>query len=315
MAQSDSVLVASSQAAREATQQRRRRGFFSSDNPWLWVTPALVFLLSYSIFPLIYNVVISFHEWHTRKKIFEPVGVENWVNLFTNDPRFMNSLGVTLRYVAMVLIIELILGIIIAFLLDAQPWGYGLMQTVIMLPMVTAPSVAGMLFRLLEHSEFGAISWVFYGLGILTKDEPLMGGTGANALAGIMIVDVWQWTPFIVLIVLAGLKGLPNEVLEASQVDGASWWQRILWIKMPLLRGVLTIAILFRLVDLFKIFDYVAIMTAGGPGGKTETLSFYGYVNTFQQVNWGYGAAIGLTVMIIVWVFAFSYQRVFNIKW
>jgi multiple sugar transport system permease protein len=294
MAQSDSVLAAAPSVSRETTEQRRRRGFFSADNPWLWVTPALVFLLSYSIFPLIYNLVISFHEWHTRKKIFEPVGLD---------------------YVAMVLIIELILGIIIAFLLDAQPWGYGLMQTVIMLPMVTAPSVAGMLFRLLEHSEFGAISWVFYGLGIISKDEPLMGGTGANALAGIMIVDIWQWTPFIVLIVLAGLKGLPHEVMEASQVDGANWWQRILWIKMPLLRGVLTIAILFRLVDLFKIFDYVTIMTAGGPGGKTETLSFYGYVNTFQQVNWGYGAAIGLTVMIVVWVFAFTYQKVFRIQW
>jgi multiple sugar transport system permease protein len=313
MPRSDSVLTARSGLESRVPSQRR---FLSADNPWLWLTPALLFMLFYSIFPLIYNLFLSFNEFQTRRKVFVPVGLDNWSNLLSNtDGRVYNSLLVTAQYTVIALILELLLGLIIALLLDARPWGVGLMQTLIILPMVTAPAVAGMLFRLLEHSDFGVISWVLYGLGILNKSEPLLGGTGKYALIGVVLVDVWQWTPFFALILLAGLKSLPHEILEASEVDGADWFRRLLRIKLPLLSGVLTVAFLFRLVDLYKVFDYVAIMTAGGPALHTETLSFYGYVYTFQQVKWGYGATIGLAMMIIAWVSAFAYVKFFRVRW
>lgn len=298
-----------------AASPLHRRPFFSASNPWLWLTPALVFLTFYSIFPLLYNVFLSFHDWKSRQKFFEYIGTENWTNLFTDDTRFINSLTVTFTYVVAAMLIQLLLGFIIALLLDARPWGVGLMQTIIILPMVTAPTVAGMLFRLLTHSEFGAISWLLYGTGILQPSEPLIGGSGRYALIGILIVDIWQWTPFFTLILLAGLKGLPEEVMEAGQVDGANWFQRLIRLKIPMLKTVLAVAVLFRLVDLYKVFDYIAIMTSGGPATRTETLSYYGYVNTFQQTEWGYGAAIGITLMLIVWISAFGFQRLFRIKW
>jgi multiple sugar transport system permease protein len=291
-----------------------RNGFFNSNNPWVWLLPAIGFLLAYSVFPLVYNVVISLHQWRRREKFFRYIGLDNWTELF-GDTRFINSLGITLQYVVAAILIQLFLGLVIALLLDAQPWGHSIMQAAIILPMVTAPAVAGMLFRLLTHSEFGVISKLLYDLGLLTPAEPLIGGRGHYALIGLLMVEVWQWTPFFILIILAGLKGIPHEILEASEVDGANWWQRILRIKLPLLRTVLTVAILFRLVDLYKVFDYVAIITSGGPASRTETLSFYGYVNTFQQVNWGYGAAIGLFMMIVVWVTAFGYIRIFRVRW
>ncbi len=311
MAQADSTLLVQPQAG---TRTKPRRRFFSSENPWLWLTPALAFLLFYSIFPLFYNLYLSFNEWQTRKKIFVFQGFDNWTKLLA-DERAVNSLKITFTYTVIALVIELLLGLTIALLLDARPWGANIMQTLIILPMVTAPSIAGMLFRLLEHSEYGVISWVLYGAGIIPKTEPLLGGTGVNALAGLLVVDIWQWTPFFVLILLAGLKGLPQEIMEASQVDGAGWWNRLARIKIPLLRGVLTIAILFRLVDLYKVFDYVLVMTAGGPGQKTETISFYGYVQTFQQLKWGYGAALGIAIMLLAWLTAFIYQKIFRIKW
>jgi multiple sugar transport system permease protein len=311
MAQTKRILVAQPDAP---SQAGRPRGFFSSDNPWLWLIPAVGFLLIYSIFPLIYNIFLSFHEFHTRRKVFEPVGFENWIKLFTEDTRFMNAVGITLQYVVIAVIVQLLLGLLIALLLDARPWGVGIMQTIIILPMVTAPVVAGMLFRLLTHSEFGFINWIFTNLGIVSQTEPLIGGSGRHALMGVLIVEIWQWTPFFVLIILAGLKGISHEVLEASQVDGANWFQRLLYIRLPLLRGVLIVALLFRIVDLFKVFDYIVIMTAGGPATRSETLSFYGYVNTFQQVNWGYGATIGLFIMVIVWVTAFAYIRIAKVK-
>ncbi|MBZ0277060.1 MAG: sugar ABC transporter permease [Anaerolineae bacterium] len=239
----------------------------------------------------------------------------NWNRLLFEDPRFGNALTVTLQYTVLALVTELLLGLVIALLLDAKPWGSGLMQTLLILPMVTAPAVAGLIFRLLEHSEFGVISWLMYSFGLLVKEEPLLGGTGKYALLGLLIVDIWQWTPFFVLIILAGLKGIPTDILEASQVDGANYIQRLTRIKIPLLFSVITIAILFRLVDLFKIFDYVTIMTSGGPGGHTETVSFYSYVNTFQLIKWGYGAAIGVFVMMMGWVSAFLYQKIFRVRW
>lgn len=297
------------------TSARPKRRFFSFDNPWIWFSPAVMLLFLYSIFPLIYNIFISFHEWSTSKKLFVVKEFFNWNRLLFEDPRFGNALTVTLQYTVLALVTELLLGLVIALLLDAKPWGSGLMQTLLILPMVTAPAVAGLIFRLLEHSEFGVISWLMYSFGLLVKEEPLLGGTGRYALLGLLIVDIWQWTPFFVLIILAGLKGIPTDILEASQVDGANYLQRLTRIKVPLLFSVITIAILFRLVDLFKIFDYVAIMTSGGPGGHTETVSFYSYVNTFQLIKWGYGAAIGVFVMMMGWVSAFLYQKIFRVRW
>jgi multiple sugar transport system permease protein len=311
MAQTDGALIAPSQIN---TRVGHRRKFWSTDNPWFWLSPAILFLLAYSIFPLLYNLFISFNEWQIRKKVFVGVGLDNWVKLL-GDERAWNAARVTFTYTVIALAVELCLGMTIALLLDSRPWGVGLMQTLIILPMVTAPAVTGMLFRLLEHSDFGVISWVLYGLGLLNKNEPLLGGTGKYALAGVLIADIWQWTPFFVLIILSGLKALPDEVIEASQVDGASWWQRLWRIKIPLLQKVLSIAILFRLVDLFKVFDYVFIMTAGGPALKTETLSFYGYINTFSTIKWGYGATLGLTIMVLGWIMAYVYQKLFRLKW
>ncbi|MBN8619624.1 MAG: sugar ABC transporter permease [Anaerolineae bacterium] len=309
----DQVIAGTSSATGAA---RRSKGkFWSSENPWFWLTPAIIFLSVYSIFPLIYNIVLSLHEFKPRTKIFEFVGIQNWAELFTQDVRFGNAIGITIQYVVVAMLIQITLGMIIALLLDAKPWGATIMQALIILPMVTAPTVAGMLFRLLTHPNFGFISYILYGLGLVTPDEPLIGGTGRFALIGVLTVEIWQWTPFFVLIILAGLKGLPQEVLEAAEVDGANWWQRLTRVKIPMLRGVLTVAILFRLVDLYKVFDYVVILTAGGPGNRTETVSFYGYANTFLQVNWGYGAAIGLFMMVVVWLSAFAYIKLFRVRW
>lgn len=295
--------------------EKPRRRFWSGDNPLFWLAPAVVFLALYSIFPLIFNLVTSFHEFSNSRREWVFLGTRNWVELFTDDPRFLNALGVTFQYVFFALVIQLFLGLLIALLLDAKPWGSGLMQTLIILPMVTAPAVAGLIFRLLQHSEFGVLSYLTYSTGLLQRDEPLLGGSGQYALLAVLLVDIWQWTPFFVLIILAGLKGVPVEVLEAAEVDGASWVQRLLRIKIPLLFGVITVAILFRLVDLFKVFDYIAIMTAGGPALRSESVSYYSFVNTFGQIKWGYGATIGVVIMAMGWISAWVYQKVFRLKW
>lgn len=317
MAQTERLAVTQPQSMGQPTTAHRRR-FFSADNPWLWLAPATLILFVYSIGPLIFNLWRSFMVWSTQQNtwiISRRGPFINWNDLFFVDERFGNALVVTFQYTVFALLIQLLLGLLIALMLDAKPWGSGLMQTLIMLPMVTAPAVTGLIFRLLQHSEYGAISWLFYEAGLLTKDEPLLGGRGTYALFAVLLADIWQWTPFFVLIILAGLKSMPGEVLEAAEVDGASWFQRLLRIKIPLLFGVITVGVLFRLVDIYKVFDYIVIMTSGGPNLRTETISYYSYVNTFQQIKWGYGAAIGVFIMIIGWVSAFIYQRIFRVRW
>lgn len=295
--------------------EKPRKRFWSGENPLFWLAPAVVFLALYSVFPLIFNLATSLYEFSNSRREWVFLELRNWIKLLTDDPRFLNALGVTLQYVAIALIVELLLGLLIALLLDAKPWGSGLMQTLIILPMVTAPAVAGLMFRLLQHSEFGLLSYYTYATGLLDKAEPLLGGSGRYALVAVLLVDIWQWTPFFVLIILAGLKGVPIEVLEAAEVDGASWFQRLTRIKIPLLFGVITVAVLFRFVDLFKVFDYIAIMTAGGPALRTESVSYYSFVNTFGQVKWGYGATIGVVIMAMGWLSAWLYQKIFRLKW
>jgi multiple sugar transport system permease protein len=317
MAQTERLAVAAPQNRQNVTAGSRR-SFFSSENPWLWLAPAVLMLFVYSIGPLIFNLWRSFMVWSTQQNtwiISRRGPFVNWNDIFFVDARFGNALVVTFQYTLFAIVIQLLLGLIIALLLDAKPWGSGVMQTLMMLPMVTAPAVTGLIFRLLQHSEYGAISWLVYEAGLLTKEEPLLGGRGTYALIAVLLADIWQWTPFFTLIILAGLKSMPGEVLEAAEVDGAGWWQRLMRIKIPLLFGVITVGVLFRLVDLYKIFDYIVIMTSGGPNLRTETISYYSYVNTFQQIKWGYGAAIGVFIMVIGWASAWVYQKIFHVKW
>jgi multiple sugar transport system permease protein len=272
----------------------------------------------YSIFPLIFNIVVSFQNFRASTKAWEWVGFRNYEWMLFGNPLvgdFGNAIVITAVYTIIALGVQLTLGLFIALLLDARPWFGNIMQTFMILPMVTAPVIAGLIFRLLQHSDFGVISWLLYGVGALTKDEPLLGGTGQYALLALLMVEIWQWTPFFVLIILAGLKGLPHEIIEAAQVDGATWLQRLTRIKIPMLFSVITVGVLFRLIELYKTFDYVMVMTSGGPGGRTTTLSFYQYTVTFQNIRWGYGAAIGVFILVVGWLSAFAYTKIFRVKW
>ena len=295
------------------TRTRRRAPFWSPERAIIWMLPAVLLLLIYSVYPLLYNIWTSFHKFDPLIRDFVWVGGENWATIFS-DGRALNAVRVTLLYGMIALSIELTLGLAIAMLLDAGVYARGLWQSLLILPMVTPPAVVGLIFRLLEHSEFGVISWLLYGAGILTKQEPLLGGTGVYALWGVLLADIWQWTPFCILILLAGLKSLPIEPLEAAEVDGASGWQKFWQVKLPLLRNVVAIVVLFRIIDLYRVFDYIYVMTSGGPGQRTETISYYAY-QTYVFINWGYTATLGVAILFVIWVSAFIYTRVFHVEW
>lgn len=280
---------------------------------WIWLLPVIALLAVYSFYPFLFNVAISFHRFDAITKSFQWNFPENWIELFTNSD-FLKSFRITAILGAVALAVELVLGISIALAFDQSRVKLrGLWQSLFILPMVVPPVIAGLMFRFLQNADYGIISNILYALGVIERSEPLIGGTGRNVLLAILIADVWQWTPFVALIVLAGLKAMPHEPIEAAVVDGASPWQLFWSIKLPLLKGVLAIAVLFRIVDLLRLFDYVAIMTSGGPGGNSETISHYAY-RMHKSIEWGMVSVVGIVVLVLAILATNLYMRIFKVR-
>ncbi len=287
--------------------------FISSDHPLPWLAPLLAMLVTFTIYPLFYNIWLSFHEYAPFKRRLVYVGWENWQTLL-NDDRFWGAMGVTLLYFTVVLLIELVLGLALAMLLDSEDRGFGIMRGLLTMTLVVPPAITGMMFLLMEDPEFGVITYAFESLGILSSETPIL-ASSSTALMGVMLADIWQWTPFMVLIFIAGLRSLPQEPYEAAMLDGASNWQIFRRITLPLLSKVIAVAVLIRGIDLFRMFDYVFVMTSGGPGTSTYTVSLYAWQQTFSFIKWGYGATISLVTLVVIIVIANAFISLAKVRW
>lgn len=291
----------------------QRGHFWSFDRAWPWLLPMVAMLLIFTIYPVFYNIWLSFHEYSTVKRELVFVGFENWNTLF-HDSRMWASFGVTMLYFVIVLTIEVVLGMALALLLDSDDFGMSFLRSVLTLTLVVPPAITGMMFLLMEDPEFGVLSFALEQLGILDSSTPILSSSG-TALWGVILADVWQWTPFMVLIFLAGLRSLPPEPYEAAMLDGASGWQVFRRITLPLLSKVIAVAVLIRGIDIYRMFDYVFVMTSGGPGTATYTLSLYAWQQTFSFIKWGYGASISLLALVVILVVSNVFIRVAKVKW
>ena len=278
-----------------------------------WLAPLVAMLVVFTIYPLIYNVWLSFHEYAPLKRSLVYVGVENWVTLF-GDERFWSALSVTLSYFIVLLVVQLVLGMLIALLLDSDIAGFGILRGLLSLTLVIPPAITGMMFLLMEDPEFGVLTFVLDVLGVLDSTTPIL-ATSSTALLGIMLADIWQWTPFMVLIFIAGLRSLPQEPNEAAMLDGASALQILRRITLPMMSKVIAVAVLIRGIDLLRAFDYMFVMTSGGPGTSTYTLSLYAWQQTFSFIKWGYGATISLVGLIIVLLLANLFIYFTRVRW
>ena len=294
----------------QAAQVRR---FVISDHPLPWLLPLVAILLVFTVYPLFYNIWLSFHEYAPRRRALEYVGTRNWVQLW-EDARFWQSLTITFVYFAVALAIELVLGMAIALLLDSDGFGFGFLRGLLTMTLVIPPAIAGMMYLLMEDPQFGVISYFLQWTGLLDPAHPIL-ATASTALAGVLLPEIWQWTPFMVLIFLAGLRALPREPYEAAMIDGASSLQIFRRITLPMMAKVIAIAVLIRGIDLFRVFDYVFVMTSGGPGTSTYTLSLYAWQQTFSFVKWGYGATLSLVTLAIILVVASLFIKVAKVRW
>jgi multiple sugar transport system permease protein len=237
--------------------------------PYMFMAPAAVIMVMALLYPLGYMIWGSFRDWDPTQTIGEAefVGFRNYITLW-NDPNFHESLGVTLKFAFFVVSIEMILGVGLALLLDRNIRGMSILRTMFILPMMIAPVVVGLMWRYMYHPTVGTFNRTLESLGIPTVDW-----LGNHALMSIIIADIWQWTPFIFILSLAALQSLPSSALEAARIDGATAWQQIWFIKLPLMMPVLIVTCLLRLIDAFKVLEVILVMTEGGPGLSTEILA------------------------------------------
>ena len=273
-----------------------------SDNlvAYAFLAPALLILVIGLVYPLITTVQMSFidHNMGTPWETREWVGLK-WFKKLIADGDTWYSFWVTLRYGFWVVLIEIILGTGLALALERPIRGASIYRTALIMPLMISPIVVGLIWRYLFDARTGMINYYLGQIGI----EPILWLSDPNiALTSLIITDVWQWTPFIFIIVLAGLQGIPKDVIEASEIDGANWWQMTFLVKLPMIKSVLIVALLMRIVDVYKVVEVVFILTEGGPGLETELLALHVYKVAFLSQNLGYASAISMLLLGIVTV-------------
>ena len=251
-------------------------------------------LAALSLFPFVYIIVMSLSRVGLIGGIsFHWAGLDNWTRLFSDSAVGASWLR-SIVYFVLTVGLELVLGIAIALCVHELVWGKNIALSLILMPMFMAPVIVGLLGRFLTDSTYGLYAWVLKETGLYTGD--ILGSTTA-AFAAVTLMDVWQWTPLIALIVLAGLASMPGQVLEAAKVDGATYWQRLRHIVLPMIAGVIVVALLIRSMDAIRYFDIIQNTTNGGPADATKTIPIRLYETGFRFFDLGYAAAIGLSML------------------
>ncbi len=227
------------------------------------------------------------------------IGLDNFRQLVRNDPVFWDSFWLTIRFVVASVTVEFALGFALAWLIWRFIERQRLLTTLLLVPMMLAPVAVGLIWRLLLQGDFGMVSYYLRAVGLLSQQSAVF-STPYLVMPTIIAIDVWQWTPFVTLIILAGLMSLPKAPFEAATMDGAGPWRQFVDIMLPLLRPIIALVLLLRGIDAFKEFDKVFILTGGGPGTVSELLSIYAYRVNFRNWDLGYGAAVAFMIYLVV---------------
>jgi multiple sugar transport system permease protein len=273
---------------------------------FLLISPAVVVLLAINLFPIVYAVYISFHHWTLARP--QPPRFAGWFNYeeALTDDRFINAIWVSLSFVTLAVAVEFILGFLLAFVFHARLRGLATLRKISMLPVMVMPLVVGLVWFYMFNENFGVVNWLvtLFGsprLPFLTHDT--------LALWSLVIADVWQWTPFVMLVLFAALQSLPEYVYEAARMDGLSGWQIFWRITLPLLRPAIWVVLILRIVDAFRMVELVFMMTKGGPAGYTEVLPWYLYTTGFLSLDLGYAAAMAVLMLILVTIVSQLFVR------
>ena len=279
---------------------------------WLFAAPALIFVAGVTIFPILYSVVMSLRNVNATGNGFIMKGITgaNYSAVF-GAHIWRYALGFTVVYTVITVVVELVLGTAIALVLERLTAGRGWMMALLLIPWSMITVINAELWGYIYEATYGVLQAI---LGAVGLGHPNVLGTPTPAIAGMMVADIWKTTPFVAIIVLAGLVMLPGDVYEAAEMDGASGWYTFWHITVPLLRPTLALAVMFRVLQAFGLFDLPYVLTGGGPGTSTTSLAVLGYDAMFKNLDFGGGAAVATSTAVLVLLGCLLSLRTFRVQ-
>jgi multiple sugar transport system permease protein len=278
--------------------------------PWFYIGPAVLVMAAACLYPVISAFQLGFYDWSmgTPWSSAKWVGFDSFISAFSN-PRVWSSLWTTLQFAAIAVTAEMVLGIALALALEHPVRGMSIFRTLFILPMMIAPIAVGLAWRYMFDAQFGLINAVLALFGVAAKgwlSDPSL------AFAAIVVADVWQWTPFVFIMMVAALANIDGAVMEATRIDGANWWQATFLVKLPMVMHVIAITLMMRLIDAFRVLEVIYVLTFGGPGDSTEILALHIYKTAFVGQQLGVASAISVLLLIVVALLSLAALRLSN---
>ena len=292
---------------------RRLRGLSDRAIAWIFIAPTILLLLAINIFPLIWTIRLSFTNYRSNRPNadIEFIGLRNYERILT-DSDIWQTMQATAHFLCWTLMLQVVIGFALAWLINSRFRGSNFWTTIIVLPMMLSPAVVGNFWTFLYQPQIGLFNYI---IAFLTGTDPssfTMIGDVDLAPWAIIIVDTWMWTPFVMLICLAGLRAIPDYIYEAAECDRASKWRQFWTITIPMVLPFLMLAVLFRGIENFKMFDLVVLLTGGGPGSTTELTSINLKREAFEKWRTGYASAYAVILFVTIFGLASIYVKALN---
>lgn len=290
--------------------QVKKAGLSEAQLGQLLVTPAALLILIIAFLPVLVAFWLSLHQYNLRfATAGRPfIGLANYARALS-DGRLWNSLKVTSIFLVVTVSAELVLGMIFALVINRSFRGRGLVRTAVLVPWALTTVVMARMWAWIYNSEYGIFNAILKWLGVIERNIPWVADADFALIAAI-VADVWKTTPFMALLLLAGLQTIPAELHEAAMVDGATWWQRFWQVVIPMLKPTILVSLLFRSLDAARVFDLLFVLTGGGPGFATESLAVYTYRTLMVNLDFGYGSALSVITFAYVMLISLFYIRV-----
>lgn len=292
---------------------RRRRGGIRRSGArlgWTFASPALLVVAAVMIFPIVFSVVMSFNNVNVTGNGFQLNGFTgNNYSILFGSSRYWHDLEFTALYTLVTVVVEMVLGTLVALVLERLTAARGWLMALLLMPWALITVVSADLWGYIYNGVYGVLDAIFNAVGV--HDLNVL-GTPTQAAIAMGVADVWKTTPFVAIMVLAGLVMLPGDVIEAARIDGANGWTIFWRVRLPLLRPALAVAVMFRILQAFGLFDLPYVLTGGGPGTSTESLALLGYRVLFNDIKFGPGAAVAASTAVIVLVVCLLFLKVFR---
>ncbi len=294
-----SVSIETAAVARALPKKGSKPGRFAP-NYWPFVVPALIVIAAVIVFPWVFTLWMSVNSWTLgQAQVF--AGMDNYVRL-AGDMRFWESLWHTVLYTSLSVLAPLVLGTLAALIFDAQFPLRGLLRGIFVMPMMATPVAIALVWTMMFHPQLGVLNYLLSFIGIGPQEWIY---NQSSVIPSLVMVETWQWTPLVMLIVLGGLAAVPREPYESAEIDGANVWQKFRYLTLPMIAPFLMTAVIIRSIDAVKSFDIIYAMTQGGPGTASETINIYLYNTAFSYYDIGYGSAMAVVFFILIVLLSF----------